>query len=542
MSTVPLPAGGSGGKIPRVPSPGYDLGPVAESPISDHAVLGSSSSLPFGRSSGLDEAPIPVPSLPGDNASVPYNGGLASMVDSCNIPTAGSNTPQATRRDTDGGNAEPALPIICIAPFDVNCMKYLRDVFYPPDSSRSKILTLQPGVWEFKRPGIPLGWKAHECPEGKLYFYYKSRRLLTMIDIENDQNRRQIERAGDDLLSQLASMDAPDDAEITLMKTHHGEEEAIGYYVASMSHQRIFWFKEVEVSYVTNGERAVVSEMHLEKAVREQFWQHVEMFPNHRGLLGVAIRELKDAFAYGLCEDEINPVNTAAAARLLYSIYKERFLHFHGEAGARLDRKDSAYKADIRGPRSIIFNFILPLLFYMPSMYLEKLEGISVDSSFYNLYWSQFVEALKRDWEGSIIPATVLLSANVGFLAINSIDTTSPNKSAAQISSYISSIFSLGIFIVAQILSRRHLLFVNRQPQPRDMLQFTIAGESRLIGLEGVAVAFSLPTALFLWSAVAFIVALMFIFFENGSFATKVVMGVVIGFMGIVVILLLYME
>ncbi|EKM58104.1 uncharacterized protein PHACADRAFT_252136 [Phanerochaete carnosa HHB-10118-sp] len=606
MSTVPLPVGGSIGKIsytrkgstrttlrslppalilsprsstgsiPRVSSPpgsssstGYDLGPVAESPISDHAVFGSSSSILFGRSSGLDEAPIPVsglPALPDDN--VPGRGGLVSMVDSDNVPIVGSNAP--ARRDTDGGNviriesADAALPIICIAPFDVNGMKYCRSIFYPPDASGSIISKLEPGKRKFKRPGIPRGWKAHECPEGKLYFHHKSRRLLTMIDIENDQNRRQIERAGDDLLSQLASMDAPDDAEMTLMKT----EDAIGYYVASMADQCVFWFKEVDVSLVTNGDRAVVSEMHLEKAIREQFWQHVEMFPNHRGLPRVAIRELKDTFAYGLCdyvtsqtsmfaydpdtieklskcmagmkEDEINPANTAAAARLLNTIYKERFLHFHGEIGARLDRKESAFKADIRGPRSFIFICISPFLFFMPFVYLKELERTYVDNSVHYYFWRQFIEGLKRDWENSITPATVLLSANVGFLAINSIDTTSPNKSAAQISSYISSIFSLFIYIVAQILSRHHRHHNNGQAH--DALQYILKREDRLIGLQGVAIAFSLPTALFLWSMVTFLVALMFVFFADSSVATKVAMGVIVGFMAVVVILLLYLE
>lgn len=168
MSTVPLPVGGSGGKIsymrkgstaprslppalilsphssstgsiPRLSSPpasgsgtGYDLGPVAESPVSDHAVFGSSSSLPFGRSSDLDAIPVSgLPALPGN--TVPDHGGLASMLDGCNIPTVGSNAP--ARRDTDGGNVvriesdEPALPIVCIAPFDANGLKYRRDVF-----------------------------------------------------------------------------------------------------------------------------------------------------------------------------------------------------------------------------------------------------------------------------------------------------------------------------------------------------------------------------------------------------------------------------
>ena len=58
-------------------------------------------------------------------------------------------------------------------------------------------------------------------------------------------------------------MDASDDAEIVVMKTWSGEEEVIAYYVASMRDQCVFWLDQVDVSYVTNSDRAVVSEMHL---------------------------------------------------------------------------------------------------------------------------------------------------------------------------------------------------------------------------------------------------------------------------------------
>lgn len=296
--------------------------------------------------------------------------------------------------------------------------------------------------------------------------------------------------------------------------------------------------------------------------------QHVELFPNHRGIPSDALCELRDTFTYGLCdyvtsqtsmfaydpdtieklskcmasmkEDEINPANTAAAARLLNTVYKERFLHFYGETGARLDRKDSAFKKDIRGPRSIVFMLISPFLFFMPFVYLKELERTYVDNSVHYYFWRQFIEGLKRDWENSITPATVLLSANVGFLAINSIDTDSPNKSAAQIASYISSILSLFIYIVAQILSRHHRHHANGQAD--QALQYILKREDRLIGLQGVAIAFSLPVALFLWSMLTFLVALMFVFFEDTSVATKIAMGVVTGFLGVTVLLLLYLE
>lgn len=56
----------------------------------------------------------------------------------------------------------------------------------------------------------------------------------------------------------------------------------------------------------------------------------------------------------------------------------------------------------------------------------------------------------------AIIQATVLLSANVGFLAIQSIDNSTDFRSAAQIASYTSALFSLFDYIVVLLLMRRH--------------------------------------------------------------------------------------
>lgn len=83
---------------------------------------------------------------------------------------------------------------------------------------------------------------------------------------------------------------------------------------------------------------------------------------------------------------------------------KERFLHFHGELGARLDRKDSAFEPSTQSSRSIAFMCISPFLFFMPLVYLKELERTYVDNSVHYYYWRQFIEGLKRDWENSITP------------------------------------------------------------------------------------------------------------------------------------------
>lgn len=54
--------------------------------------------------------------------------------------------------------------------------------------------------------------------------------------------------------------------------------------------------------------------------------------------------------------------------------------------------------------------------------------------------------------------AAVLLTANVGLLAIQSVDTGKRDRSLAQIASYISTFLSLGNIILCTILARQHRL------------------------------------------------------------------------------------
>ena len=50
----------------------------------------------------------------------------------------------------------------------------------------------------------------------------------------------------------------------------------------------------------------------------------------------------------------------------------------------------------------------------------------------------------------------MLLSANVGFLAIQSVDNSTNFRSVAQIASYVSALFSLFDYVVVLLLMRRH--------------------------------------------------------------------------------------
>lgn len=147
-------------------------------------------------------------------------------------------------------------------------------------------------------------------------------------------------------------------------------------------------------------------------------------------------------------------------------------MNYYGERGARIDTSQTVFENSENGPRTWFFRFMSPLLFYMPYVYMEELERVYIDRTVDYISWRRFISNLKQDWDGSITPvrcspayyhhilmglqATVLLAANVGFLAIQSVDQTGTNKSMAQIASYISATLSLFNFIVCQILGREH--------------------------------------------------------------------------------------
>ena len=109
---------------------------------------------------------------------------------------------------------------------------------------------------------------------------------------------------------------------------------------------------------------------------------------------------------------------------------------------------------------------------------------------------------------------TVILNANVAFLAIHSVDNTTDRRSAAQIASYISVVASLGSVMMAltllrqyrtknirdanQVVSRLNLSFVLLRKPFILMCAFKISHFST--GTDKLAIIYSLPYVLLVCS------------------------------------------
>ncbi|KAI0703727.1 hypothetical protein BC835DRAFT_1410463 [Cytidiella melzeri] len=410
-----------------------------------------------------------------------------------------------------------------------------------------------------------LKWTPCVSPEGNLYFREETRNLLTFVDLHKQEYVDGVSHFAQYLLSLKTSQKVPvlDDAEIVIMLQDYGgsEDFSYGYYLASWQKRCVFWLEDVEYDLVTREARVCTTESHIGKHIEYLFWIHVEMFPCHRGPPQDVLDELKSQLNVGIYDhvssnNSIFPFDKVDATEMLkcidrikaseqnahdmWVVVEHVFLNFHGERGARIHREDSVHKTSLHNKRSWLFKIVTPLLFFMPSVYMDEIENVWIDETVDWISWRRFILLLSKDWQQSIIPATVILSANVGFLAINSIDTTSPHKSTAQIASYISSVLAFFNFIVIQILSHQHRYsdhFVTSKAGA-----FFERREKQWFGLESVALTFSLPTALFIWSMLTFLGALMIVFFWHTSIATRVSMGCIMGILFFVTVVLLWLD
>ena len=152
-----------------------------------------------------------------------------------------------------------------------------------------------------------------------------------------------------------------------------------------------------------------------------------------------------------------------------------RFFNFHGEANARLERNFSVY-GDQLYCRTLLIKTLSLVLFSAPDFHLKTLQNMWVDGIMHRSVWLECMKKMSAEWQEFVFfvssslhactmiksnpqQATVMLNANVAFLAIQSVDVNNnggPYRSPAQISSYLSVIANIGSIILGLLLMRQN--------------------------------------------------------------------------------------
>jgi len=343
------------------------------------------------------------------------------------------------------------------------------------------------------------------------------------------------------------------------------EDERISwsYYYACHDSRCLFWLETYDATYMVSELFGVKSPAHVKHRLESLYWTHWSLFPvvfEGRRLPLPVYDELLGILAHG-CVDVLTSksstlpydddtmqkmiklvqkakkakggeaYHTAGTTRLLSFFAHWRFLYFHGQKHARLVRDQTVYDKPKR-ERSILITLLSPLLFLAPEVHLREMERLWTDEVIIETVWKTFMSKLLGEWEGVILWSTVMLTANVGFLAIpgvvlsnlNGSSLTSASQvvifpSATQIASALSVEASIGSIVIGLLLVRH-----NRTKQiedPAGASTYLYQNCHRTFGLEPMAIILSLPYALLMWSMVIFFIALLLLCFTISNTSTR---------------------
>ncbi|KAN0127127.1 hypothetical protein V8E53_015065 [Lactarius tabidus] len=405
-------------------------------------------------------------------------------------------------------------------------------------------------------------WISATHPDGALYFFDPTRRLFTDTDMHNPEFRGAIEVPYRYLRKILPAKRIPSKNYDLVLDMHEdGGQMQWFYYYACHKKRCLFWLEAYDAKDMISEVYWVASAAHVKHRLEALYWSHWSLYPNvfkRRSLKPAIYDELVGILSHG-CIDVMTSksstlpydndtmqkmlalVRNAKVPTIYIVIYRRmrlahwRFLYFHGQKIARLDKHQTVHDEPKR-ERSFFITLLSPMLFLAPEIHLQEIEKLWTDEIIIDAAWKGFVPKLLEEWQELILLSTVMLSANVGFLAIPGVVISTLNDnitnasqvviftSPAQIASYMSIEASVGSIVIGLLLIRH-----NRSKQKEDpvgastyLSQYT----HPRFGLEPMAIIFSLPWALLMWAMVMFFVALLLVCFGTSNLSTRIFIAV----------------
>ncbi|KAJ7635913.1 hypothetical protein B0H17DRAFT_1107361 [Mycena rosella] len=294
---------------------------------------------------------------------------------------------------------------------------------------------------------------------------------------------------------------------------------------------------------ITRELNGITSASHIRHELEAQYWHHCELFPRSLQVTHEIVDELRDIVLHSLGDlvasatstvnftvNELNHMlrlvdgvgrnvgrdssyklggSSRLVGRFMFLFVRARVRNFHGEPNARLKVDQSVY-GTVR-KQTLPFKLLSTLFFSAPHFNLLGLYSIYTPGLVRHSYWAPFFARLSGEWQEFTLYGTVILAANVSFLAIQSVDQgggTAQNRSPAQILSYLSTLTSVGGIVVRMLLLIGHQASWERVTAP-------------YVNLEVLAIAYSLPYAMMIWSMLWFLAAFSSLCFQKSNLVAR---------------------
>ncbi|KAJ7485389.1 hypothetical protein FB451DRAFT_1127570 [Mycena latifolia] len=508
-----------------------------------------------------------MPGMPGDGI----------IFDNKFDPSAVVNTPITPQESAASGDiltltlllSEAHPRIFPGSPEDLGRGRYGRKIVVPDEPTR---FTIAPLEISFLPDTPPPGWTTCLHPDGAQYFFNEENRVFTDANLFDKAAlvfiNTIMHKVHDFLRAhgvQLAT-----DVDLVLDEYLYSDQtKGCQYYFVNHKDRCVFWMDNAnsDMFSVTHELNGITSASHIRHELEAQYWYHCELFPTSFELTHAIVDELRDILLHSLGDlitsatstvpwkrdDLIDMINLAnglrknvgrsvdsrfiivdnklsgsncLVGRFMCLCVRARVYNFHGEPSARLNVDHSVY-GTVR-KRTLFIAALSPLLFYAPDFHLVGLHKIHTDKLIRHRGWSDFITRLNGEWQEFTLLATVVLNANVAFLSIQSVDQGGfalPERTPAQISSYLSMLTSVGAVIIGLLLVKQHR--DRDRMAAADAAKFISDWTYPILGLEALAFLYSLPYAMLIWSMVSFLAAFSFMCFENSNLITRTLVGVI---------------
>lgn len=486
--------------------------------------------------------PSPVPST-GATSVATASGACVTPNSNLNPSSSGASvssctTPSST---TSIRKAQP------IPPSEVN--RYDRKRLIPRTKNR---VFIKPGNKVFEDQPPSSRWKPIAHPEGALYHYDETRRIYTDADLSRPSTLNAIDAFADQLYSDARADPNVEITSKTELVVEDIDESTCGYYFVEQDTRCIFWLEQFDAELLFENIRGVRNMGHIKYAIEAQYWAHCELFPYENRVTPVVLEELKQMIMHAAAVTITSVTSVApfereelekmldlvmnidgtlegkfahtrcVVARFMSEFIKAKFFNFCGQPGARLDSDQTIYSKG-HDHQSLLFIIASLLLFGAPRTTSEDLKIIWVDRIINRVLWNQFIGKLNDEWAGLALSATVILNANVAFLAIPSV------QDIARLLSYLSVACSIAVVLLVLLLVRQ-----NQKKDCEGAVTLLAQVSQFFFGTEVLAITYSLPYGLLMWALLCFAAAFGNLIFGTENSWTR---GAV-GFAGFIVICL----
>ncbi|KJA18828.1 hypothetical protein HYPSUDRAFT_69618 [Hypholoma sublateritium FD-334 SS-4] len=422
------------------------------------------------------------------------------------------------------------------------------------------VLQLDPMMTVFNTSVTPPGWLRFVHPEGARYFYHEDKNVYTESDLTDCRVYKRLMNDIFRLERLISTFDKPLPKGASLMidvsyEDVNKESLQTEYYYADHDERVVFFLHpsdtyDMSCTYEVYGPK---SYQHLGFAMESQYWYFVSLYPHCLVLTDELLCELRDIVLFLIGDHMTSPYSTApytmadlfqiltaidgmeknigkkmagttsVFARHMFILYHSKYLNCYGEAFSRVERHASIF-GDPINKRTWLVKLFSFVLFSAPDIHLHNLQRMWVDGMLYKSIWEESIRKLNEEWIKFIFLALVMITSNVGYLAIQSVDIDmGAARSPGQIASYISVIANIGSAIQGLLLMHQNR--TNTTDTASDVHAFLTRINGHMLGLETLAILYSMPYALLMWGLVAFIVALGCLFFQNSTTESRAWVG-----------------